>query len=181
MTPINHPLWLPLRESPGSFPHLLLSTNKLQAHRSSPTCRVFGRCGLACNTTSPPTMATASRVGPQDFPLHGFKETTSQVVFRTSLKTEDPAVFFCFLFFFFFFLRRGRGVVFMFFCFPREGWWVERYLSASQAGTGRLQGSSSRGGFARSRGWQLTLTALDVPQSLFFCRGGGGACLALLV
>ena len=29
MTPINHPLWFPLRESPGSFPHSLLSTSQI--------------------------------------------------------------------------------------------------------------------------------------------------------
>ena len=29
MTQINHPLWCPFRESPGSFPHSRLSTSKL--------------------------------------------------------------------------------------------------------------------------------------------------------
>ena len=41
MIPINHSLWLPLRESLGSFPHSLLSTSKICPLSYPPTDHVM--------------------------------------------------------------------------------------------------------------------------------------------
>ena len=52
MTPINHPLWNPLRGLPGSFPHSLLSTSKIfLAHKKFGLTANHSRRALL--TTSP--------------------------------------------------------------------------------------------------------------------------------
>ena len=66
MIPINHPLWFPLRESLGSFPHSLLVAPARQGLWST---QVRLRRGL---TMVGPGIETMRRETAPNIPTHGF-------------------------------------------------------------------------------------------------------------